>query len=188
MTAGSQPFSGSIPQVYDRYMGPLVFRPYAQDLAARLAGFAGDLLEVAAGTGIVTETLDRTLPAAARIVATDISQPMLDYAAARLASPRVFWRAADGQALPFDDASFDAVVCQFGVMFFPDRPAGYAEARRMLRPGGRYVFSIWDRIEANDAACAAATQGTRRARAPARAGWALPGSLRAQHRSGEICR
>ncbi|HEX4710467.1 class I SAM-dependent methyltransferase [Phenylobacterium sp.] len=152
MTAEGDPFSGSIPQAYDRYMGPLAFQPYAEDLATRLAGLSGDLLEVAAGTGIVTGVLDRTLPAGARITATDISQPMLDYAAGKLNSPRVAWRAADGQALPFGDASFDAVVCQFGVMFFPDRRAGYAEARRVLRPGGRYIFSVWDRIEVNEAA------------------------------------
>lgn len=152
MTAEGEPFSGSIPQAYDRYMGPLTFQPYAEDLASRLAGFAGDLLEVAAGTGIVTGALDRTLPAGTRITATDISQPMLDYAAGKLSSPRVAWRAADGQALPFGDASFDVVVCQFGVMFFPDRKAGYAEVRRVLRPGGRYIFSVWDRIELNEAA------------------------------------
>jgi SAM-dependent methyltransferase len=152
MTAEGEPFSGSIPQAYDRYMGPLAFQPYAEDLASRLAGFTGDLLEVAAGSGIVTGVLDRALPAGARITATDISQPMLDYAASKLRSPRVAWQVADGQALPFGDASFDAVVCQFGVMFFPDRRAGYAEARRVLRRGGRYIFSVWDRIEANEAA------------------------------------
>lgn len=144
-------FAGGIPQAYDRYMGPLIFRPYAEDMARRLAGFTGDLLEVAAGTGIVTRALDRALPSSARITATDISQPMLDYAAARLGSPRVSWRTADGQALPFADESFDAVVCQFGVMFFPDRRLGYREALRVLRPGGRYVFSTWDHIEANEA-------------------------------------
>jgi SAM-dependent methyltransferase len=152
MTAGGEMFSGSIPEAYDRYMGPLMFRPYAEDLAARLAGFSGDLLEVAAGTGIVTNALAEVLSPAARITATDISQPMLDYASAKLASPRIAWRTADGQALPFGDASFDAVACQFGVMFFPDRRGGFAQARRVLRPGGRYLFSTWDSLETNEAA------------------------------------
>jgi SAM-dependent methyltransferase len=152
MAVEGSPFSGSIPETYDRFMGPLVFRPYAEELASRLAGFDGRLLEVAAGTGIVTRALDEALPPAARIVATDLSRPMLDYASARLQSPRVAWQEADGQALPFEDAGFEAVVCQFGVMFFPDRGAGYAEARRVLRPGGRYIFSVWDSLASNDAA------------------------------------
>jgi SAM-dependent methyltransferase len=146
---GDTEFTGSIPQIYDRRLGPALFRPYAEELAARLAGFEGDLLEVAAGTGIVTEVLDRALPPAARITATDLNPAMLDYAAAKVASPRIRWRPADGQALPFEDASFDAVVCQFGVMFFPDKVQGYREAGRVLREGGRYVFTVWDALEHN---------------------------------------
>ncbi|WP_451971468.1 class I SAM-dependent methyltransferase [Azospirillum endophyticum] len=143
-------FAGAIPTLYDRYLGPLLFEPYARDLAERLAGFEGRLLETAAGTGIVTRVLARTLPADVAIVATDLSQPMLDHAARCLDAPRVTWRQADALDLPFEDASFDGVVCQFGAMFFPDKPAGFAEARRVLKPGGRFLFSVWDRIEEND--------------------------------------
>jgi SAM-dependent methyltransferase len=149
MTATDKAFTGSIPQFYDRYLGPFLFRPFAEVLAARVAGLEGDLLEIAAGTGVVTRALDKALAPSARIVATDLNQAMLDHAAAQLSSPRVEWRQADGQALPFGDGGFDAVVCQFGVMFFPDRGAGYAEARRVLRPGGRYLFNVWDSLQAN---------------------------------------
>jgi SAM-dependent methyltransferase len=144
-------FTGSIPELYDRYMGPMLFEPFGRELAARFAGFSGDILETAAGTGQVTRLLAAAAPAA-RIVATDLNQPMLDRAAGVTAAPNVQWRQADALALPFADAAFDAMVCQFGVMFFPDKAAGYAEARRMLRPGGRYVFSVWGPLEANDIA------------------------------------
>jgi ubiquinone/menaquinone biosynthesis C-methylase UbiE len=144
-------FAGSIPATYDRYLGPLIFAPYAADLARRLAGMAeGHVLETATGTGIVTRELARTLPAAVRITATDLNQPMLDYAAAQTPDTRVTWRQADALKLPFADATFDAVVCQFGAMFFPDRMAAYREARRVLKPGGRFIFNVWDRIEDNE--------------------------------------
>jgi len=146
-------FSGSIPAIYDRYLGPLIFAGYADDLAQRVAAAAPNrVLETAAGTGMVTRAMARVLPAAVEIIATDLNQPMLDYAAAQPGAERVTWRQADAQALPFPDASFDVVVCQFGVMFFPDRATGYREARRVLRPGGRFLFSVWDRIEENEVA------------------------------------
>jgi ubiquinone/menaquinone biosynthesis C-methylase UbiE len=107
---------------------------------------------VAAGTGIVTMALDRALPAGAAILATDLNQGMIDHAAGKFSSPRVSWRAADGQALPFEDGQFEALVCQFGVMFFPDRAAGYREAKRVLEPGGHYLVNVWDSLEANEAA------------------------------------
>jgi ubiquinone/menaquinone biosynthesis C-methylase UbiE len=144
-------FSGSIPALYDRYLGPLIFAPYAADLAARVKALAPPrVLEVAAGTGIVTRAIVQVLPPDAEIVATDLNQPMLDFAAAQPGAERVVWRQANAVQLPFADGSFDAVLCQFGVMFFPDRIAGYREARRVLRPGGRYLFSVWDRIEENE--------------------------------------
>jgi ubiquinone/menaquinone biosynthesis C-methylase UbiE len=144
-------FRGSVPALYDRYLGPMIFAPYAEDMVARLAWLAeGHLLETAAGTGIVTRALDAALPPGVAILATDLNQPMLDHAAGQLSSARVAWRQADAQALPFADGIFDAVVCQFGAMFFPDRPRAFAEARRVLRPGGRFLLSVWDRIEAND--------------------------------------
>jgi SAM-dependent methyltransferase len=144
-------FAGSLPEIYDSYLVPLIFESYAADVAARVCERPpGSLLELAAGTGAVTRALAAALPAGTRIVATDRNQPMLDRAAAVGVSQTVEWRQADALELPFDDASFDAVVCQFGVMFFPDRPKAFAEAHRVLRPGGRLVFNTWDRIEENE--------------------------------------
>jgi ubiquinone/menaquinone biosynthesis C-methylase UbiE len=144
-------FAGSIPAFYDRYLGPLLFEPYAADLVRRLADISsGRVLETAAGTGIVTRTLVRALPEAVAIVATDLNQPMLDFAAAQLGTARVEWRQADALDLPFEKDFFDAVVCQFGVMFFPEKQAAYREARRVLKPAGRFIFSVWDRLEENE--------------------------------------
>jgi ubiquinone/menaquinone biosynthesis C-methylase UbiE len=149
MTASDALFAGSIPTLYHDHLGPLLFVPYAQDLARRAAALQPRrLLETAAGTGIVTEALVAAIPEA-EIVATDLNQAMLDVAAARIASPRVRFRAADAQALPFGDAEFDALVCQFGVMFFPDRIGAYREARRMLAPGGAFLFNVWDSLDEN---------------------------------------
>ena len=150
MTKVDTVFSGSIPSLYDRYLGPLIFQPYADDLASRLSALNPErVLETAAGTGIVTRALQRSLPKAS-IVATDLNQPMLDHAAAQISSDRVSWQQADAQALPFPDRSFDAVVCQFGAMFFPDKPKAYREARRVLKPGGHFIFNVWDRIDYNE--------------------------------------
>ena len=144
-------FAGSIPENYDRHMVPLIFAPYAADLARRAAAWApGAVLETAAGTGVVTRALAPQLPPGARYVASDLNRPMLDFAASRQgADSRVEWRQADALALPFADGAFDLVCCQFGAMFFPDRPAAYREARRVLKPGGHLLFSVWDRIEEN---------------------------------------
>jgi ubiquinone/menaquinone biosynthesis C-methylase UbiE len=145
-------FAGSIPEIYDTYLVPLIFEVYAQDLARRCAqGPCEAVLETAAGSGVVTRALAPMLPAGARYVVSDLNQPMLARAAVRQgADARIAWQQADAMALPFPDAAFDAVVCQFGVMFFPDRVAGFAEARRVLKPGGRFLFNAWDRIEEND--------------------------------------
>jgi ubiquinone/menaquinone biosynthesis C-methylase UbiE len=144
-------FAGSIPALYDKYLGPMIFQPYADELAQRLFSLkAGSVLEIAAGTGIVTQALLKTLPPAVRIVATDLNQAMLDVAAAKDKVSRVSWQQADAQTLPFPDASFDAVVCQFGAMFFPDKPKAFGEARRVLKPGGRYLVSVWDSLAHNE--------------------------------------
>jgi ubiquinone/menaquinone biosynthesis C-methylase UbiE len=144
-------FAGSIPFLYDSYLGPLIFEPYAQDVAQRLADInAGRVLETASGTGIVTRALIGFLPDSVSVVATDLNQPMLDHAAKQVSSSRVSWQKADAQSLPFPDGAFDAVVCQFGVMFFPDKQKAYREARRVLKPGGRFVFDVWDKIEFNE--------------------------------------
>jgi ubiquinone/menaquinone biosynthesis C-methylase UbiE len=144
-------FSGSIPSLYDKYLGPLIFEPYAQDLGNRLSVLNAErVLEAAAGTGVVTRALERSLSPRGSIVATDLNQPMLDHAAERLPSSRVSWQKADAQALPFPDGAFDAVVCQFGVMFFPDKQKAYREARRVLKPGGHFIFNVWGKLEHNE--------------------------------------
>ena len=142
-------FTGSIPATYDRYLGPLLFEPFARDLAQRVAALEPRrILETAAGTGIVTAAIHYQLPDA-EIVATDLNPDMLEVAAAKADAPNIILRKADAQQLPFPDASFDAVVCQFGVMFFPDRVGAYREARRVLRPGGRFLFNVWNSLDRN---------------------------------------
>jgi ubiquinone/menaquinone biosynthesis C-methylase UbiE len=153
-------FSGSVPDIYHRHMGPLIFEPYAKDLARRLAatGLPPDarILEIACGTGIVTrqlieQVLEKAAPEA-HLVSTDLNEPMLDMARRHLPNPlptRVELRQADATELPFPDKSFDAIVCQFGLMFFPDKERAAREALRVLRPGGLWIFSVWDSIERN---------------------------------------
>src|SRR3990170_2793038 len=151
MVASDKLFAGSIPEIYDRFLVPLIFEPYAVDLAGRVAALApNDVLETAAGTGVLTRALAERLSQSTHIVATDLNQPMLDQAARRQQAGSVEWKQADALALPFGDRSFDAVACQCGVMFFPDRVQGYREARRVLRPGGRFLFNVWDRISENE--------------------------------------
>jgi SAM-dependent methyltransferase len=143
-------FTGSIPDIYDQFLVPLIFEPYAADLSRRLAAFnPKHVLETAAGTGVLTRAIASQLPEA-EIVATDLNQPMLDRAATKLERRGLVWRQADALALPFDDRSFDAVACQFGVMFFPDKVAGFREARRVLRAGKPLLFSAWDHIAKNE--------------------------------------
>ena len=142
-------FAGSVPASYDQLMVPLLFRPYAEEIARRALALAPRrILETAAGTGAVTQALHEALPEA-EIVATDLNPPMLEVAAQRVRAPNVRFEPADAQALPFDDGSFDLVVCQFGAMFFPDKVRGHSEARRVLRDGGSYLLAIWDAIEHN---------------------------------------
>src|SRR6476620_9848744 len=151
MSAGDKLFAGSIPENYDRYMVPLIFESYARDIARRAAALSPKaVLETASGSGVVTRALAPGLSPDVSYIATDLNQPMLDYAATRQnAGERISWRQADAQMLPFEDAAFDLVCCQFGVMFFPDRPSAYREARRVLKPGGCFLFNAWDRIEEN---------------------------------------
>lgn len=146
-------FAGSIPQLYEELMVPLIFAPYAVDAAARAVALKPrSVLEVAAGTGVVTRQLARELPADCDILATDLNPPMLEHARSLGTARPVRWQRADAMSLPFDDASFDLVVCQFGAMFFPDKPQAFAHARRVLKPGGTFLFSVWDRIETNELA------------------------------------
>jgi SAM-dependent methyltransferase len=152
MVATDKLFAGSIPEFYDRRLVPLIFEPYALDIALRVAAIQPrQVLETAAGTGVVTRALAAQLPPQTGIVATDLNEPMLKHAMARHPQDHpTQWRQADALALPFEDQTFDVVVCQFGAMFFPDKVKGYAEARRVLKPGGRFVFNVWDRISENE--------------------------------------
>lgn len=152
MASEDKVFSGAIPDIYDKFMVPIFFEPYARDFADRIETFRPQmLLEVAAGTGVLTRAIATRLDSQASIVASDLNQPMLDRARAKLADDkRITWRQADAMALPFDDAMFDVVACQFGVMFYPDKTKGHAEARRVLKLAGRYVFSLWDDLASND--------------------------------------
>jgi SAM-dependent methyltransferase len=151
MAATDKLFAGSIPQLYEQFLVPLIFEPYALDLTERIAAAQPrDVLETAAGTGVVTRAMAARLAASVRITATDLNPPMLDHAARQLSDDRIAWRQADALKLPFGDGSFDVAACQFGVMFFPDRVQGFREARRVLRPGGHFLFSVWGPIADNE--------------------------------------
>ena len=146
-------FGGSIPANYDRYLRPFLFEPYADDLVKRLKPKPTiRVLEVACGTGVLTERLERTLGPDAAIVASDLNPAMVEFARSRLPNSKATWQAADASKLPFDDASFDANVCQFGWMFFPDKGQCAREARRVLMPGGQLLFNVWESLERNEVA------------------------------------
>jgi SAM-dependent methyltransferase len=141
-------FAGPVPQLYDWHLGPILFQPFAEVVAERLGRTDRDILETAAGTGIVTRAIGAALPHST-ILATDLNQAMLDVAAAKAPAGDLKWQQADAQSLPFEAGSFDVVVCGFGIMFMPDKQAAYREVRRVLRPEGRFIFTVWDRIETN---------------------------------------
>jgi SAM-dependent methyltransferase len=151
MSTTDTAFSGSVPAVYEEHLVPLIFEEYAVDLAARLARRGPRrVLEIACGTGVATRAMAAALPATTAITATDLNQAMIDHATTVGTARPVEWRQADALQLPFDDGAFDAVVCQFGVMFLPDKPKAFAEAHRVLAPGGVYLFSVWDTLDANE--------------------------------------
>jgi len=144
-------FGGSIPKLYDTYLVPLIFEPYAADLVQRLtARSLTRVLEIAAGTGVVTRRMAAVLPETVSIIATDLNQPMVDLASSIGTSRPVEWSQADAMQLPFPEGHFDAVVCQFGAMFFPEKSQAFSEVRRVLRSGGVFIFNVWDRIEDNE--------------------------------------
>jgi SAM-dependent methyltransferase len=138
-------FAGTLAEFYDRYLVPLIFAPYADVVADRAKGlFPRRVLETAAGTGVVTEALARILPSEVSITATDLNEPMIERGKVRPGMERVHWQQADAMQLPFPDSAFDLIVCQFGVMFFPDKRASFKESLRVLTPGGTYLFVLWD--------------------------------------------
>lgn len=149
MSATDAKFSGSIPDIYEQYLVPLLFQPYARDLAKRVSDLgSGTLIEVAAGTGAVTRALIAALPGV-RLWATDLNEAMVRIGAGRASGPLVTWQQADAQQLPFESSIAQAVVCQFGVMFIPEKVLAYREALRVLAPGGRYVFNVWGNLADN---------------------------------------
>jgi ubiquinone/menaquinone biosynthesis C-methylase UbiE len=151
-------FSGSVPGFYDRYLGPVLFEPYAVDLVSRLpAGEGLRVLEIACGTGIVTRRLRESLGESATLVATDLNEAMVGYARDAVPASGIDWQQADAQALVFDDGAFDVVVCQFGFMFLPDKAQGFREARRVLGSGGLLLANVWNSLEANPVAAAVHT-------------------------------
>lgn len=145
-------WAGSMPEAYDRWLVPAMFGPFAVDLARRVARIEPRrVLELAAGTGVLTRELVAAMPVA-QITATDLNAAMVSFGSRRVAGAR--WEQADASRLPFPDARFDAIVCQFGVMFFPDKPSAFAEARRVLASGGRLLFSTWGPVDTHDFAAA----------------------------------
>jgi ubiquinone/menaquinone biosynthesis C-methylase UbiE len=152
MPTNNAAFVGSIPENYDRYLGPTLFEPYAADLVTRVdVTDGGAVLEIACGTGIVTRRLRDRLPALTKLVATDLNEAMMNHASRKFRDDeRVEWKQADATDLPFSDQSFDAVICQFGLMFVPDKVQAMREVQRVLKPGGKFLFSVWDAIERND--------------------------------------
>jgi SAM-dependent methyltransferase len=150
MAMDNAAFVGSVPELYDRHLGPVFMEPYARDLASRVTIPAGArLLELACGTGKLTRELVAALPATVEITATDLNDAMLAVARTRVTAPNVVWSTADAMALPFEDARFDAAVCQFGVMFFPDKVEGARQVRRVLKPRGSYWFNVWGTLDEN---------------------------------------
>ena len=147
-------FSGSIPSNYDRYLGPMFFQPYAEDLAQRVQVRPdGSVLELACGTGILTRVLRSRLAPTVKLMATDLNEPMLRNAIDKFhVGELVQWQEVDATNLPFADATYDAVVCQFGLMFIPDKRAAVRETYRVLKPGGSFLFNVWDAMEDNELA------------------------------------
>src|SRR5687767_10603564 len=145
-------FSGSIPGHYEQYLGPMFFEPYAIEISKRVdPSSVQGALEICCGTGRVTRHLRQVIPSATKLIASDISQDMLTVAKEKLKELNIDWQIIDAQQLPFADSDVDLVVCSFGYMFVPDKPKAFAEAYRVLRPGGMLIFSTWDKLELNAA-------------------------------------
>lgn len=145
-------FNSAVAPHYDKYQGPIFFEPYAIEISKRIDPTSvKTALEIACGTGRVTRHLRKTLSPAAKLIATDISPDMLAVAKDILGDENIEWQTVDAQQLPFDDNSIDLIVCAFGYMFLPDKVKGFKEAYRVLRPGGKLLFTTWDKLELNGA-------------------------------------
>lgn len=153
MRQSNKPYAGgSIPDNYERYLVPLLFQDYAADLVTHLDIPAGSaVLETACGTGAVTRYLHTRLNDIASLAVTDLAQPMVEQVRKVVGNhPNIKYKQADASDLPFPDNSFDCVICQFSLMLFPDKEKGMREAARVLRPGGHFVFNVWDKLERNE--------------------------------------
>ena len=145
-------FSGAVAEKYERYQGPVYFEPYAIDLIGRIGSTnIKEVLEIACGTGRVTNHLRQALPPSVKFIATDFNGDMLEFAKSKLKNEKIDWKIADAQDLPFVDNSFDLAVCAFGYMFAPDKQKAFNEAYRVLKPGGQLLFNTWDKLEYNGA-------------------------------------
>ncbi|MCJ8322614.1 MAG: class I SAM-dependent methyltransferase [Rhizobiales bacterium] len=144
-------FTNSIPEFYDTYLVPLIFEEFAKDLASRvMARTPTSILETAAGSGVVTRIISANLPDDAHLMVTDLNQDMLNHAQTKQpAQDNIKWQQADALDLPFEEKMFDVVACQFGFMFMPDKVKAAAEAKRVLKNGGAFIFNVWDRLENN---------------------------------------
>jgi ubiquinone/menaquinone biosynthesis C-methylase UbiE len=143
-------FSGAVPANYDKYLGPFLFEPYALDLIDRLKTIKfTNVLELACGTGRLTRHLAKLIPRGGRFIASDLNADMVEFARRVIPDSNIDWQIIDAQQLPFEDDSFDLVICQYGVMFFPDKLKAYSEAYRVLRSGGGFIFNVWDSMEFN---------------------------------------
>jgi SAM-dependent methyltransferase len=141
-------WAGDMSAAYDEYLVPATFQPYADDLASRVIRYRPRLvLELAAGTGVLTRIVTAELPEA-RVTATDLNAAMVEIGASNV--PSATWRQADAMQLPLGDASFELVACQFGVMFFPDKEAAFTEVARVLMPGGRFLFNAWGPLQTHE--------------------------------------
>lgn len=143
-------FNGSVPEVYETVLGNFIFEPFAVDIVNRISNKnAFNVLELAAGTGRVTKHLIHAFSPNAKIVASDISLPMMEKAKLVVSSQNLTWQQVDIADIPFSEGSFDVIVCQFGVMFLQDKLRAFSEIRRVLKLGGQLLFSTWACIEEN---------------------------------------
>ena len=171
-------FSGSIPHHYEQYLGPMFFEPYAIEVSKRIDPSSVHIvLEIASGTGRVTRHLRERIPGTSKLIASDISQDMLSVAKEKLRNLDIDWQIIDAQQLPFNDNSIDLVVCCFGYMFVPDKPKAFAEAYRVLKPGGMLLFTTWNKLELNAASYTYRTAAKKYLQDPLSESYNLPFSM-----------
>ena len=153
MTEAGATIPDTMRETRERYLVPSLLQPFADDMARRLARLTlGPLLEVSAGTGVLTQALTSAMSAGLSIVATDPDRATVAYASVKPGMARVTWQHAEPQALPFLDAAFGIVTCHFAVATMPARLRAFRETRRVMKPNGRFVFSVPGNIRHNPVA------------------------------------